>query len=81
MKPTTTEQIEHPLLGLSVIIEDDPFTSWEVALTNYPDAGPAFRTMIGVGQTRQEAITQAVRVLEWATDALQGPPPGLVDKK
>lgn len=54
---------------LRIIEYEDHVTVWLD-----PDITPCSGLIIGIGDTRQEAIAEAVRVLEWATEQLQGPP-------
>lgn len=58
---------------LRIIEEDGDFTVWLNT-----DARVFRGCLIGQGRTRQDAVSEAVRVLEWATGELQAPPPDAI---
>lgn len=57
--------------GLELHIVDDN-GQWEVWVN--PEGGDWTGTVVGHGDTRQEAVRMAVETLEALTDHLQGPP-------
>jgi hypothetical protein len=69
------ERYGHPDKGqpaLHVVKSDDDGT-WQVWLNT--GVGDFDGLIIGVGDTRQAAVADAVGVVEWAEQTLQGPPP------
>jgi hypothetical protein len=62
---------------LHVFQQDGPPRPYEWAVWLNTGVSDFDGLCIGIGATRDEAIADAVKVLEWATERLQGPPPNL----